>query len=93
MCRHLGFVLETPHRIRIRITEETSHCYALCRRRFDKMINFLTLFLFCVHRPHHIAGVFSVVGDGADDFGQPDQVEYGHGIVNGIKNLIFDGIF
>jgi len=25
--------------------------------------------LFCNHGPHHIAGIFGVIGDGADNFG------------------------
>ena len=32
------------------------------------------------HGPHHVAGVFGVVGDGADGLGQPDGVEQGDGV-------------
>ncbi len=49
--------------------------------------------LFRKHSPHHIAGVLSMVCNGADYFSQPDQVHYGNGIYFHAKNLPLNNFF
>ena len=51
------------------------------------------LILFCDHGPHHVAGIFRMIGDGADDFSQPYQVIHGYGIINAVKNFFFYLVF
>jgi len=51
------------------------------------------ILLFRKHSPHHIAGVLSMVCNGADNFSQPDQIYYGNGIYFHAKNLLLNNIF
>ena len=49
--------------------------------------------LFGNHGPHHVSGIFGVVGNGADNFRKTDQMKYGHGIIDGIEDFFFDAVF